>query len=70
MPYKASSISVPRRRISSETVNEGLLREGGGGEVEAVQMFKKRREFWGQGNDNDLLLGYPAKLGYILKLVE
>ena len=44
--------------------------EGGGGEVEAVQMFKKRREFWGQGNNNDLLLGYPAKLGYILKLVE
>lgn len=40
MPYKASSLSVQRRRISSETVNEGLLREGG--EVEAVQMFKER----------------------------
>ena len=39
MPYKASSLSVQRRRISSETVNEGLLREG---EVEAVQMFKER----------------------------
>lgn len=68
MLYKASSLSV-QRRISSETVNEGLLRErGGGGEVEVFQMFKERREFWGQ--DNGLLLGYPAKLGYILQLVE
>ena len=69
MLYKASSLSVQRRRISSETVNEGLLRERvGGGEVEVFQMFKERREFWGQ--HNGLLLRYPAKLGCIPKLVE
>lgn len=68
MLYKASSLSVQRRRISSETVNEGLLRGGGGGGVEVFQTFKERGEFWGQ--DNGLLLRYPAKLGYILKLVE
>lgn len=61
MPYKASSLSVPRRRISSETVNEGLLREGGGGE-EAVQMFKKRREFWGQGVTHNDHCRVPSKL--------